>query len=430
MRIRSLVLAVAVFTFTICADNWPEWRGPTRDGVTKEKNVPVKWSATENIKWKTPLPDRGNSTPIVWGNRIFVTQAVEKNGSRNLMCFDRKDGKLLWEKGVVWAEKEKSHETNPQCSPSPATDGERVVAWFGSAGLHCYDLDGKELWKRDLGRQEHEWGYASSPIIFKDQIFLNFGPGTNSAVMAFDKKTGKTAWQVPVTERHYKERNDGFKGQGTGYTGSFSTPIVIHTDNGDEVIVSLPDKIQALNPATGKEIWSCQGMNPLIYTSTVFGEGVIVASGGFTGPDIAVKPGGKGDVTTTHKLWEGERTQNRLGSCVIKEGYAFFNSMPGIVECRELKTGKKVWDQRLREKGAKADTWSSLVLAGDNIYLLNQAGETVIFKARPQFEFVGINLLPDEHTNSSPVVSDGDIFIRTDENLYCIGQTTQTASRF
>ena len=200
MKIVGLVLVGLSFTWQVTAANWPEWRGPTQDGITPETDLPTHWSATENVKWKTGLPAPGNSTPVVWGNRVFVTQALPDEGKRVLMCLDRKDGKVLWQEGTDFANAEESHPANPQCSPSPVTDGERVIAWFGSAGLFCYDMNGKELWKRDLGRQTHEWGYAASPVIYKDLCFLNFGPGERSFLAAFDKRTGKTRWEVDMPE--------------------------------------------------------------------------------------------------------------------------------------------------------------------------------------------------------------------------------------
>ena len=414
---------------SLSAANWPEWRGPTQDGVTPETNLPTEWSATENVKWKTPLPDRGNSTPIVWEDKIFVTQAIEEGGKRLLLCFNRADGKLLWQSGTVHKASEQSHDTNPQASPSPVTDGERVVAWFGSAGVFCYDLEGKELWKRDLGKQSHEWGYASSPVIHKDWVFLNFGPGENSFLIALDKKTGKTVWQVDVEEKHYKDRSDGFRNQNSGVTGSWSTPIVINFEGREELIVSVPDKVQALDPKTGKVLWFARGLNPLIYTSTVYSDGIVFANGGFHGPDMAVKVGGDGDVTDTHKLWEGGRTQNRLGSAVVKDGRAYLITMPGIVECIDLKTGKTVWEERVRGNGPKNDSWSSFVLSGDRLYILNQSGDTIILKAGPELEVIAKNSIGNELTNASLAVSDGELFIRTHKNLWCIGAPLKTAGK-
>ena len=217
----------------------------------------MKWSATENVKWKSELPGPGNSTPIVWGNQVFITQAVEDEGKRLVICFDRTNGKKLWEKGTVFAEKEVSHETNPQCSSSPATDGERVIAWFGSAGVFCYDLQGKELWKRDLGKHEHEWGYAASPVIHGDLVFLNFGPGERSFLVALNKKTGEEVWRYDIEEKHYKERRDGFEKQDKGVTGTWSTPIIVKAEGREDLVMTVPDKMIGLDPKTGKEIWFC-----------------------------------------------------------------------------------------------------------------------------------------------------------------------------
>jgi len=178
------------------AANWPAWRGPHGDGVTPETALPLKWSATENVGWKTELPERGNSTPIVWNDRVFLTQAVGTR--RTVVCFARADGRMLWQQGPDWKTAERSHQTNPPCSGSPVTDGERVIAWFGSAGVSCFDFDGKELWHVDLGPQDHEWGYGSSPVLHGDLCILNFGPGARSFLVALDKKSGKEAWRFDV----------------------------------------------------------------------------------------------------------------------------------------------------------------------------------------------------------------------------------------
>lgn len=429
MRATGFFLGAALLPAVLFAENWPEWRGPRRDGTSAERNLPLKWSATENVKWKAPLPGPGNSTPIVWGDQVFVAQAIENEGKRLLVCYDRKNGKVLWEKGTLFAEKEQSHETNPQCSASPATDGERVIAWFGSAGVFCYDLDGKELWNRNLGKQVHEWGYAASPVIHGNLVFLNFGPGENSFLVALKKKTGEEVWRANIQEKHYKERKDGFSGQDKGITGSWSTPILVKAEGREDLVITVGDKMIGYEPRTGKQIWECRGMNPLIYTSPVLGEGIIVGNGGFHGADMAVKPGGNEDATATHKLWEGGRTDNRLGSCVIKDGYFYLPTMPGLAECIELKTGKQVWKERIRGTGPKSDIWSSPVLAGDNIYVLNQSGDTIVFKASPKFEIVQVNSIGNEMCNASIVPSNGDLFIRTHKNLWCISNTTKTASR-
>ena len=179
----GLLLAAGV---NLSADHWPEWRGPHGDGRCDEKHLPLHWSTNENIRWRVALPDRGNSTPVVWGSRIFVTQAISKEKRRTVMCLDRTSGKSLWQQGPVCETQEPSHDTNPNCSSSPVTDGQRVVSWFGSAGLYCHNLDGKELWHRDLGPQRHIWGSGSSPVIHGDRVYLNFGPGDPSFLIALD----------------------------------------------------------------------------------------------------------------------------------------------------------------------------------------------------------------------------------------------------
>ena len=183
MNSRDLVNAlctVALISLTALpshADEWPNWRGPDGTGKSVEKGLPTEWSPTKNVRWKVALPERGNATPVVWGNRVFVPQAIEKEGGRMLMCFDRRDGKKLWQSGTKYTGTESTHKTNPYCSPSPVTDGERVIVWYGSAGLFCYDMDGNELWSRDLGPQKHIWGIGSSPVLYDDLCILNFGPG-------------------------------------------------------------------------------------------------------------------------------------------------------------------------------------------------------------------------------------------------------------
>lgn len=430
--LSQFVVCASLFSaaVTVQAGNWPAWRGPEASGISLEKNLPVKWSATENVRWKVALPDRGNSSPIVWADRIFITQAVEKENRRTVMCFDRASGKLLWQQGVTYKEREESHEANPQCSASPVTDGERIIAFFGSAGISCYDFKGKELWHRDLGKHHHEWGYAASPVIHGDLCLLNFGPGEQDFLIALDKKTGRTIWQLNAPEVKPTKRTDGFAGREKGgMIGSWSTPLIVKANGRDELVMSYPEEVRAFNPKTGKVLWFCKGLNPLIYSSTIYGEGVVVGMGGFFGTSIAVKPGGQGDVTETHRLWQTVRTKNRLGSGVIAGGHIYVLNTEGIAECIELKTGKSIWSERLKGSGKKSESWSSMVLAGENIYVQNQSGDTIVLKASPKFELVALNSLGDEMTNSSQAVSNGEIFIRTFKSLWCIGEAKTSAAR-
>jgi outer membrane protein assembly factor BamB len=411
-----------LWSVSVCADNWPAWRGADGLGITREKNLPVHWSATENIRWKIALPDRGNSSPIVWGNRIFITQALEKEERLTVMGFDRAGGRRLWQSGTSPAGKYPTHKTNPYGSSSPVTDGERVMAWFGSAGLFCFDLDGKELWHRDLGRQSHIWGYGSSPVIHGDLCLLNFGPGERSFLIALNKKTGETVWQVDVPQRRWPDRMDGFAGKPDGESGSWSTPLVLEVNGRDEVIVSWPGQLRGFDPKTGKEQWHCDGLDPLVYASPIYGEGIIAAMSGFMGSAIAVRTGGSGDVTATHRLWKKDRTKNRICSGVITGGHIYVMNMEGVAECLDLKTGRMIWEERVAGPGPKSDSWSSMVLAGDRIYLPNQSGDVIVLRASPKFGVLAVNSIGREMCNASLAVSEGELFLRTDAHLWCIGQ--------
>ena len=412
---------IALLLTCVCASaNWPAWRGPEGTGVTRESKLPVRWSTNENIRWRTPLPERGNSTPIVWGDAVFVTQAIDKENRRTLMRFDRKTGKQRWQKGVTYSEKEPTHETNPYCSASAVTDGERIVASYGSAGLYCYDFEGNELWHRDLGKQHHIWGNAASPVLYQDLCILNVGPGERSFLIALDKKTGKTVWQVDEPGGHSGQAKPGEDAKAV-WIGSWSTPIVIKENGSDRLIMSFPKRVAALEPKSGKEIWTCAGLNPLVYTSPLYDDdGVVVAMGGFSGSALAVKTGGKGDVTETHRLWQHPRAKQRIGSGVIHGGHIYILNEPPIAECYDLKTGKLVADQRLKGSGPKGETWSSMLLAGEKLYVINQSGDTFVLKANPQMETVAVNSL-GEFTNASLAPSDGEIFIRTHKHLWCVG---------
>lgn len=434
MKIHShfLMLGFALVSTTLFIPsmhaNWPAWRGPLGSGVVPEKNVPLKWSPTENVRWKIPLPDRGNSTPAIWGDKVFVTQAIEKDGLRTLMCFSRADGKLLWQKSVTYTQKEESHATNPHCSASPVVDGERVIVSYASAGVYCYDLDGKELWRRDLGKQSFGWGSGSSPVLHGDVCILYHGPGKDAQLIALDKKTGKTMWSFAEPTIDVGKRTDGFRGQEPGMICTYSTPIIAKMGGREELLMSFPRYLRAFDPKSGKELWHSDGLNPLVYTSPIYSDGIVVAMGGYFGNTIAVKTGGSGNVTESHRVWNAERTRTGIGSGVVHDGHIYIVNASGIADCIELKTGKNVWSERVRGAGPKSDTWSSAVLVGDLIYHLNQSGDCVVFRASPKFELVGANSIGNELCNASVAVSNGEIFIRTHNHLWCIGEAKKTAS--
>ncbi len=414
-----LLVLLLVLPASSKAENWPAWRGPYGDGTCSEKGLPTNWSKTENVAWKVPLPERGNSTPVVWGDRVFVTQALEKAGQRTLMCFDRKGGRTLWQQAVEWKDKELTHGTNPFCAASPVTDGERVIVAYGSAGMVCYDFEGKELWKRDLGIQKHIWGYGPSPVLHGDLCIFNFGPGERTFLIAVDKRTGKTVWQhdEPIDTKGNSEA----KFSQADYHGSWSCPLVRDVNGRSELLMTFPFRVCSFEPLTGKELWTCTGTNALAYTSPLYADGIVVGMGGFNGMSIGTKAGGSGDVTKEQRLWRHPKTKQRIGSGVIHNGHIYIHNDPGIAECIELSTGKLVWEERLKGASDRGVNWSSVMLADGLCYTINQGGDCFVFKASPQFEQVAVNSL-GEQSNSSIVPSDGQLFIRTYQHLWCIGE--------
>jgi outer membrane protein assembly factor BamB len=408
-----LVLA-GVLAAPAAAENWPGWRGPDRMGHSAEKDLPLTWGPKEHVKWKAPLPDTGNASPVVWGDRVFVTQATEKGTRRGVICFDRASGKQLWFKTIEYRETEPTHATNPHGSATPVTDGERVYASLGSAGLVCYDFSGNRVWQKSFGPQIHIWGNASSPVLYGDLVVLFVGPGETQALVALDKKTGDPVW------RHDEP---GGKSGTTGnqdWIGSWSTPVVAKVNGRDELILNVPLRVKGFDPKTGKELWACDGLGKLVYTSPVVSDdGIVVAMSGYGGPALAVKVGGSGDVTKTHRLWHHTKNiPQRIGSPVIVGDHAFLVSEPGLGQCFELKAGRDLWEKtRLT-----STTWGSLVSAGGRLYVTNVAGETLVLAPTPEkADVLATNKLPDK-VLASIAVADGELFIRGYKNLWCIGK--------
>ena len=390
----------------ILADNWPAWRGPTGQGICEETDLPLSWSATEQVRWKLPLPGPGNSTPIVWKGKLFLTQATAGGAMRWTWCVDSKSGKVLWKKSVAYSGSEPTHATNPFCSASPVTDGERVIVSHGSAGLFCYDLTGKELWRRNLGEFRHIWGNANTPVISGGSCYINCGPGIRTQLLCLDKKTGKESWKVPIPGGH--EGNGGRE----NWTGSWSTPLVLD----DRLLVSYPGRLVAFAADTGKELWSCAGLGKLVYTSPLAREGVAVSMSGFMGPPLAVRLGGRGEVAESRRLWRQERAQQRIGSGVIHKGHIYILNDPGVLECIRLKTGESLWKNRLAAK-----SWSSVVLSGNRLYTADDGGSCFVVEASPSFKVLARNEL-GERIRASIAVSNGALFIRSYQHLWCIAK--------
>ena len=392
------------------AENWPGWRGPTGLGHSREKDPPLTWGEDENVRWKAPLPDKGNASPAVWGDHIFLTQATTGGAKRGVLCLDRKTGKEKWATYIDFAGKEPTHVTNPYGSATCATDGERVVASLGSAGLLCLDFAGKELWRKDTGPQLHVWGNGSSPVIHGELVYLWIGPGERQILVALNKKTGDEVW------RH--EEPGGLPGlqKGDKWVGSWSTPVVATVNGREELILSVPKKLKAFDPKTGKELWTCDGLTDLVYTSPVVSpDGIVVAMSGYGGSALAVKAGGTGDVTKD-RLWHHPRAPQRIGSAVIVGEHAYLINEPGQASCFELKTGKDLW----KPERLMGSTWASLVHAAGRLYVTGRTGETVVLRADPaKVDVLARNKLPDEVYGSIAIV-DGDLLIRGYKFLWCI----------
>lgn len=407
-RICAALFLTACALSTASADNWPAWRGPTGQGTTAETNLPLKWSAKENVKWKIELPDVGNSTPIVWGEFVFLTQATDKGKTRALWCLNRKDGSKVWDKSVTFAGTEQIHGTNTYCAASPVTDGERVIVFHGSAGLHCYDMKGNVLWSKDLGPCDHIWGSAASPVIHNDLVILNFGPHARSFVVALRKADGKEVWRT----EEYK---------GADYFGTWSTPVIANTGKRTELVMSWPGVVKGHDPDTGKVLWSSTGLEKeggqdrLTYASPLVSEKYVFAAAGYGGAAVAVKTGGAGDVTDTHRLWRAAKNPQRIGSGVIVGDFAYVVNEPSVA-CLDLRTGKPRWEEKIGK------AWGSLVRAGDRLYLTSESAETRVFAAKPDaYEERARNKLDGATTRASLVPANGDLFVRTYKHLWCIG---------
>jgi outer membrane protein assembly factor BamB len=396
---------IAVF-----AANWPSWRGPDHTGIATETNAPVKWSRTENVRWRTALQAQGNSSPIVWGETVYLTESVQHR--RRLVAYDRRNGRARWNTAVEASIVSPTARQNPPCSPSPVTDGTRVIAWFGSEGLHAWDMDGTRQWSLDLGPQRHQWGYGSSPVLSGGRVFLNFGPGAEEFIIAVDAGTGRELWRTrgpaPPAEDTY---------------GTWSTPLPIQVGGRTQLLVALRDYFAGLDPGSGEELWRCDGMGLQAKASPVYGDGIATISGDLRGAEIGVRlePGLKGNITDTHRLWRESPPRPRISTGIVREGRVYGARINGIVDCVSLESGEVVWEERHRGAGGNSPVWASPILIGNLLYVVNQAGDTMILQAGPEYRLVEVNRI-GETCNATPAVAYGDLFLRTHTTLWCIRQ--------
>jgi len=410
------VVAVIILSVTVVsAENWPQWRGPSLNGTSSEKNLPVKWTAEENIAWKLAMPGWSGSTPIIWNDRVFLN--VAEGDDLYLWCVDKTKGTLVWKK-LLGAGNVKMRKQN-MSSPSPVTDGKHVFVMTGTGILKGFDFAGKEIWSRDIQKDYGEfglqWGYASSPLLLDNALYVQVLHGMKtdepSYVLRLEKANGKTIWKVERPTSAIRESPD-----------AYSTPAVIRYGKTAELVITGADVVTGHDLATGKELWRAGGLNPenlpfyRIVASPVIFNDIIYAPTRIK-PLLAFKAGGRGDITSSHLLWSTPNGPD-VPTPVTDGKYFYIVNDKGIMWCLDAKTGAEVYSQQRIKPGTYS---GSPVLADGRIYVTNEDGVTSVVKAGPVFEILAENALND-YSLSSPAISGGQIFIRTATNLYCIGK--------
>ena len=387
------------------AKYWPRWRGPSGQGLVAGSGYPDTWSATQNVAWKSPVPGQGNSSPIVWGDRVFVTTAQQGGRRLSLLAYRRSDGSLLWEKFVPEGRTQSSHFKNGHASATPITDGERVYVFFGARGLVAFSLDGEVLWHQDLGRLQAYHGSAGSPLLYKDRIILYQDQYSDSFIAAFDTRTGRQLWRTA---------RDASVGWGS--------PIAVRVAGRDEIIVHSQQRVHAYDPDSGRELWRCSGSLYEVIPTPVVGYGMVFCPSGRAGPTLAIRPGGRGDVTRTHVVWSSPRGSPFVPSPILYgEQLYLVHDMASIVTSLNARTGQALWQGRLgvaRREGFSA----SPVAVDGKIFFTNDDGETFVIRAGPTFDLLHTNRI-GEATLASPALADGKWYIRTERNLFAIGGT-------
>jgi len=399
----------------IAATYWPRWRGPSGQGLVPDGPYPNRWSAKENVAWRTPVPGRGNSSPIVWGDRIFLTTAYDGGQRLSIVAFRRSDGKQLFETFVPQRDIEFGHPKNGFASATPTTDGRRVYASFGSNGLLAIDLDGRIVWHRDIGRLSNYHGSAGSPALYKDRLFIYQDHGGSGAggsfVAAFDTATGKPLWRTP---------RDASVGWGT--------PVVITANGRDELVVSSQRRVQAYDPASGRELWSVVGNTYEVIPTPVVGQGLVFCASGRAGPTMAIRPGGSGDVTASHVAWSVSRGSPFVPSPLLLGDVLYLvNDMQSIVTAYEAKSGTVLFQGRLGSEQREGFSASPVAVNGE-VFFTNDDGETFVLKAGRTFALSHVNQL-GEPVLASPALVEGRWYFRTASSLLAIGRPSAAAAR-
>ena len=406
---RFMVISVlAWFTLTStaqCEENWPQWRGPRGDGSATGKPLPTTWSATENIQWKIKTPAAGHASPIVWGQHVFMAGVKSDETVRTLTALDRETGKVLWEKQVLKAPLEKIHKLNSHASSTPATDGKRIyVSFLNQKQMHvtAYDFQGEEVWSVEPGVFSSVHGYCSSPIVFENLVIVNGDHDGDAYLVALDRDTGRTVWKTPRENK----------------TRSYCTPIIRDIAGRTQMLLSGNKCVASYDPRTGSRHWIIDGPTEQFVASLVYSHDLVYVTGGF--PDrhiLAINPTGSGNVTETHVVWHHLRSGvSYVPSPVAAGDYFLVASDDGVGTCFDAKTGTIAWQKRL------AGHYSgSLLTSNGLVYFMDDDGITKIVKPGKELEIVATNELGDA-CFASPAASDGQLFIRGETHLWCIGK--------
>lgn len=428
MRRRTflpVLFAVVSLNSTVLAGDWGHWRGPAGNGTSSDAAPPTVWSSTKNVKWKVEIPGRGSSSPVIWGNQVFVTTAVpvenaSADGRRKnqdlptlefkLLCFDRSQGKLLWQQTATVAKPHQdTHSTNGFASASPCTDGQHVYAHFGSRGLHCYTMAGELKWKRDdFGKMDtrNSFGEGSSPTLEGDKILVPWDHEGPSALFALNKLTGETIWKADRDE-----------------PTCWATPLVVEHAGKKQVIMNGQTCARAYDLETGKELWRCAGQTERPCASPVAGEGLVFVGSGHRGSFLgAFRLDGLGDIRgTKHVVWTIDRDTPDIGSPLLSAGRIYFHkAKSGQLSCVDAATGKPYY---MASRIPGLDTiYASPVAAGGHVYLTSRSGTTVVIRDADTLQIVATNEL-DETVDATPAPVDRELFIRGEKHLFCISES-------
>lgn len=418
MRRATTLLSTMMILVTsaISAADWTQFRGPGGLGVSAERGLPTTWSSTENVVWKKELPGPGASSPITLGKRVFVTaysgygidagQGDQNDLVRHLLCVDRSSGAIMWHK--TFKPKLPEHKYQGEgayhgyAASTPTTDGEKLYVSFGKSGVFCFNLDGKQLWHAEVGDGISGWGSGCSPVLMGDSLLINASVESRSLV-ALDKNTGKEVWRSG------------------GINSSWNTPLLVKTAKGNtEIVVSIQSRVLGFHPKTGAKLWGAHGVERYVCPSVIAHDAIVyVLGGGHT--SLAVRSGGSDDVTESHGVWRVSKGSN-VSSPIYHEGNLYWTRDGNTVCCQNAETGEFVYEERFKPGAGRI--WSSPVLADGKLYYVSQHNGTFVVSAKPEYELLAHNVFEDDDSraNASPAVSNGQLFLRTDRNLYCIGE--------